>query len=83
MELWNGIKNEIEIINCGKAGKNGKQFLKIKFGTDNDLRLNKLSKFQALKMIVRSVLKRIVNFFRKFIYISVFMSYKNAAVRKN
>ena len=42
MELWNGIKNEIEIINCGKAGKNGKYFLKIKFGTDNDLRLNKL-----------------------------------------
>ena len=30
-ELWDEIKNEIETINCGKAGKYGKDFIKTKF----------------------------------------------------
>ena len=39
-ELWDGIKNEIETINDGKMGEYGKDLMKIKFNTDDNLPLN-------------------------------------------
>ena len=36
-ELWYGIKNEIETINGGKKGEYNKDFMKIKFNTDDNL----------------------------------------------
>ena len=36
-EFWNGFKNEIETINGVKTSETDKDFLKIKFGSDNDL----------------------------------------------
>ena len=54
-ELWNGIKNEIEAINGGKKGEYGKDFMKIKFDTDDNLPLNKQLKLRMLTIIVRSV----------------------------
>ena len=33
-ELWDGIKNETETINCGKASKYEKDFIKTKFDTE-------------------------------------------------
>ena len=54
-ELWDEIKNEIKIINGGKEGQYGKDFLKTKFDTDDDLLLNKLLKFPAMTIVVRSV----------------------------
>ena len=52
-ELWNGIKNEIETINGGKKGEYGKDFMKIKFNTDDNLPLNKPLKLHLLTIIVR------------------------------
>ena len=40
-ELWDGIKNKTEIINGDKASEYGKDFMKIKFDSDDDLPLNK------------------------------------------
>ena len=54
-ELWNGIKNEIETINGGKEGEYGKDFMKIKFDTDDNLPLNKRLKLHIVTIIVRSV----------------------------
>ena len=50
-ELWNGIKNEIETINGGKKGEYGKDFMKIKFNTDDKLALNKPLKLHLLRFI--------------------------------
>ena len=55
IELWDEIKNEIETINKGKEGEYGKDFMKIKFDTDDDLPLNKLIKLPMLAIVVRSV----------------------------
>ena len=38
--LWYVIKNEIETINEGKKGEYDKDFMKIKFVTDDNLPLN-------------------------------------------
>ena len=54
-ELWDGIKNKITTINGGKKGEYGKDFMKIKFDTDNNLPLNKPLKLPMLTVIVRSV----------------------------
>ena len=54
-ELWDGIKNKIETINDGKKGEYGKDFMKIKFDTDDDLPLNKPLNLHMLTIIVRSV----------------------------
>ena len=66
-ELWDGIKNEIETINGGKKGEYGKDFMKIKFNTDDNLPLNKPLKLHLLTIIVRCILKKIVNFICNFI----------------
>ena len=49
------IKNEIKTINGGKKGQYGKNYMKIKFGTDDDLPLNKLLKFPTMTIVLRSV----------------------------
>ena len=59
-ELWDGIKNEIETINGGKASKRSsaeydKDFTKIKFNSDDNLPLNKTLKFHNMAIVIRSV----------------------------
>ena len=53
-ELWDEIQKKIENINDGEC-KYSKHFIKIKFDTDDDLRLNKPLNLQMLTIIVRFV----------------------------
>ena len=55
MELWDGIKNKVQTINSGKKGEYGKDFMKIKFNTDDNLPLNKQLKLRLLTIIVRCI----------------------------
>ena len=43
-KLWNVIENEIETINGSKECEYGKNFMKIKFDTNDNLPLNKTLK---------------------------------------
>ena len=61
-ELWDGIKNEIDTMNGGKKAEYGKDFMKIKFNTDDDLPLNKPLKIHMLTTVVRSVFEEGGNF---------------------
>ena len=54
-ELCDGIKNSIEKRNDSKAGEYGKNFIKIKFNSDNNLPLNEILNLHMLAVIVRSV----------------------------
>ena len=54
-ELCDGIKNSIEKRNDSKAGEYGKDFIKIKFNSDNNLPLNEILNLHMLAVIVRSV----------------------------
>ena len=53
--VWNEIKNKIKAINSGKENDYGKDYMKIKFNSDDDLPLNKPLKFHAMTIIIRSV----------------------------
>ena len=54
-EFWNEIKNEIEAINGGKTGKHKKDFMKIKFDSDDNLLLDRIFKLRMLAIFFISV----------------------------
>ena len=53
--VWDGIRYKINIINGGKENDYRKDYMKIKFDFDDDLPLNKPTKFHAMTIIMRSV----------------------------
>ena len=52
-DVWDGIKNKIKAINVGEENDHGKDCMKIKFNSDNDLPLNKPLKFHLMTIIIR------------------------------
>ena len=54
-DVWNKIKNEIKAINSGKENYYEKDYIKIKFNSDDDLPLNKSWKFHDMTIVIRSV----------------------------
>ena len=56
-EVWSEIKDQIKKVNNGKLGEYGKDYMKIKFNSDDDLPLNKQLKFINLTIVVRTVLE--------------------------
>ena len=57
-ELWDGIENETETKSDGKKGEYGKNFMKIKFNTYDNLPLNKPLKLHLLTIIVRCIFEK-------------------------
>ena len=62
-ELWDALKYHIKTINGGKAVKYEKDFMKIKFNSDDNLPLNKILKLYMLTVIVRSVFEEDNNYY--------------------
>ena len=54
-KLWDKIKYHIQPNNADKSGKYEKDYMRIKFNSDDDLPLNKILKLCMLTKIVRSV----------------------------
>ena len=82
-KIWEETKKQIEVINDDKPIEYRKDFMKIKFESDDDLPLSKT--FNVLDMIIvaASVLEKMVNIIHKFFYMNVSMNYKDVTVRKN
>ena len=57
-EVWNGIKNQIKKINNDSVVEYDKDYMKIKFYSSGNLPLNKVLKFHAVIIIIRSVFER-------------------------
>ena len=49
------LKTKIKAINGGEENDNDKDYMKIKFNSDDELPLNKPLKFHAMTIIIRSV----------------------------
>ena len=54
-DVWDEIKNKIKVTNGDKQNDYGKDYMKIKFNSDDDLLLNKLLKFHLMTIIIRCV----------------------------
>ena len=53
-DVWNGIKNEIKEVSSGECDYE-KDYMKIKFNSDDNLPLNKPLKFHNMTITIRSV----------------------------
>ena len=53
--LWDKVKYHVQTINSNKSGEYEKDYMKIKFNSDDDSPLNRILKLHILKIIVRSV----------------------------
>ena len=53
-DVWDGIKNKINEVNSGECDYE-KDYMKIKFNSDDDLPLNKPLKFHLMTIIIRCV----------------------------
>ena len=53
-DVWDGIKDKIKAINGGEENYYEKNYMKIKFNSDNDLPLNKPLKLHTTTRIIRS-----------------------------
>ena len=65
MNVWDGIKNEIKAINGDEENDQGKDYIKIKFNSEDNLPLNKQLKFDAMTIIIRSVFEKGGKFYPK------------------
>ena len=66
IKVWNGIKNQIKKINNDSVVEYDKDYMKIKFDSDDNLLLNEVSKFHAVIIIIRSVFERDGKYYRQF-----------------
>ena len=57
-KLWDEIKYHIQTINSGKSGVYEKDYMRIKFNSDDNLPLHKIPKLHMLTIIVRSVFEK-------------------------
>ena len=57
IKLWDEIEYLTETINDGKAGKFDRDFMKIRFESDDNLPLNITLNLHMLTVVVRSVFK--------------------------
>ena len=65
-KLWNKIKHLIKTRNEGKKGEYEKDFIKIKFNSDDNLPLNKMLKLHMLTVIVRFVFQEDGKYYPQF-----------------
>ena len=78
IKLLNETKNQIKTINGGKPIEYKKDFLKIRFESDDDLPLGKMLNIPSLVIVTRSVFQE-----DNKDYSQVCMSYKNGAIWKS
>ena len=57
IELWDEIKEKIELMTGDKVTKFNKDFMKIRFKTNDDLPLNKIINIPVCVIIVSSIFK--------------------------
>ena len=62
-DIFNGIRDKITEVNSNKFDYE-KEYIKMKFNSDNDLPLNKSLKFHQMTITINIFLKKMANFIR-------------------
>ena len=75
-EVWDKFKNMIKKINGGKAGECEKDFMLIKFNSDDNLPLNKILNLHNMTIVIRSVFQEDEKYYPQAFLMNVFMNYK-------
>ena len=76
LELWDEIKEEIELITGDKVIKYSKDFMKIRFKTNDDLLLNKIINIPVCVLIVSSIFKEDSKYYPQVLLHDCFYEYE-------
>ena len=57
-EVWSGIKDQIKKTNNDSVDEYDKDYMKIKFDSDDNLPLSKVLKFHVLTIIIRNIFEK-------------------------
>ena len=80
-EIWDEIKEQIELISGNKVIKYSKDFMKVKFESVDDLPISKIINIPLCVIIIRGVFEsKIVSIIHKFYYTHIFMSMKKILI---
>ena len=58
IKFWDEVKYHIQTINVDEFSEYGKDYMKIKFDSNDNLPLNKILKFSILTIIIRNVFEK-------------------------
>ena len=75
-ELWDEIKEQIELISGNKVSNYDKGFMKIKFKTNDDLPLGKIINIPVCVIIVSSVFKEDGKYYPQVLLYECFYEYE-------
>ena len=76
-KLWDKIKNQIETISGNKQIEYGKDFIKIRFESDDDLPLGKILSIPECIIAVRSVFQEDNNYYPQVYLHECFYEYED------
>ena len=62
-DVWNGIKDCIEKINNSELGEYDKDYMKIKFNSNDNIPLNKHLNFSIITVIIRNIFEKYGNYY--------------------
>ena len=65
-EVWNRIKDYIEKINNNKLEEYDKNYMKIKFNSDDDIPLNNVLNFPTITVIIRNIFENDGKYYPQF-----------------
>ena len=71
-ELWDKIKDQIETINGDNPIEYGKDFMKARFKSNDDLPLSKILNIPVCMITVKSVFQEDNNYYPQVYYMNVF-----------
>ena len=64
-EVWNGIKDFIGKINNSELEEYGKDYMKIKFNSNDDIPLNKQLNFPTITVFIRNIFEKDSKYYSK------------------
>ena len=79
-ELWDEIKEQIELITGDKVIKYSKDFMKIRFKTNHDLPLNKIINIPVCAIFVSSAFKESNKYYPQVLLHDCFYEYNNPLI---
>ena len=75
-EIWDEIKEQIELISGNKVIRYSKDFMKIKFESDDELPLGKIVNVAVYVIIVKGVFEKDSKFYPQFFLHECFYNYE-------
>ena len=79
-DIWDENKEQIELISGKKMIKHSKDFMKIRFESDDDLPISKIINIPVCVIIIRGFFEEDSKYNLKFCYMVVFMSMKKVQI---